>query len=45
MKTEELLIQNNNIVGSIPNSVCNLQSMKTLWVDCSVTCSCCTHCN
>jgi len=46
---EELLLHKNDIVGSIPNTICALPSLETLGADCSyppeVICECCTFCD
>jgi hypothetical protein len=46
---DELLLQDNDLTGSMPASICaNLQldeGLQDLWVDCEqVVCSCCTQC-
>jgi hypothetical protein len=44
----EILLQSNSLSGSMPASVCALQSqsLEDLWADCisEILCECCTRC-
>jgi hypothetical protein len=45
---EEFLVDNNDIEGTMPQSICALPSITDLWADCAppaeIVCDCCTRC-
>ena len=41
---EQFYLSNNNIQGSMPLGLCQIDTIIDMVPDCSVTCACCTDC-